>query len=375
MDALACTKELVGFESTSVLSNVPVTDCVEDHLRSLGFLTERIEYQDLHNVTKACVVGRKGPGKGGLAYFGHTDVVPADPWFTDQHGPFEPTVVGDRLYGRGTCDMKGSVACMLAAASQFPSSDLKKPVYITCTADEEIGYGGAAAVARESELFQEMVESGANGIIGEPTQLEVVYAHKGVCGFTATSRGRAAHSSTREGLNANLAMIPFLVEMKAIHDETESSLEWQNDEFEPPTVSWNILISDHTRAVNITAPQSICQVYFRHMPGQDPDRLLERVQQAADRNSLELDVRIKASPLRVDPESEFVKEVVKLAGRDRARSVSYGTDGAMLGALKKLIVFGPGDIAQAHTHDEWISLEQLDEGTEQYSRLIRHWCC
>jgi len=271
--------------------------------------------------------------------------------------------------------MKGSVACMLAAASQFSTSDLKKPVYITCTADEEIGYGGAAAVARESELFQEMSEADANGIIGEPTQLEVVYAHKGVCGFTATSRGRAAHSSTREGLNANLAMIPFLVEMKAIHDETESSPEWQNHEFEPPTVSWNILISDHTRAVNITAPQSICQVYFRHMPGQDPDALLERVRQAADRNGLELDVRIKASPLRVDPDSDFVQEVVKLAGRDRARSVSYGTDGAMLGALKKLIVFGPGDIAQAHTHDEWISLEQLEQGTEQYSRLIQHWCC
>jgi len=375
VDALGYTKELVSFESTSVLSNVPVTDCAEDHLKSLGFLTERLEYQDGNGVTKACVVGRKGPGKGGMAYFGHTDVVPADPWFTDEHGPFEPKVVGDRLYGRGSCDMKGSVACMLAAAEQFSVSDLKKPIYVTCTADEEIGYGGAAAVAQRSELFQEMAESGANGVIGEPTLLEVVYAHKGVCGFSATSRGKAAHSSTREGLNANLAMIPFLAEMKSIHDEMESNPDWQNDEFDPPFVSWNILISDHTKAVNITPPQSICQVYFRHMPGQNPDVLLERAQKAADENGLELDIRIKGNPLRVDPNSDFVREVVALAGRDKAVTVSYGTDGAMLGALKKLVVFGPGGIAQAHTHDEWIALEQLEKGTEMYARLIRHWCC
>lgn len=375
MDALGYTKELCSFESTSVLSNVPVTDCVEDHLRSLGFLTERLGYTDQNGVEKACVVGRKGPAKGGMAYFGHTDVVPADPWFTNEHGPFEPTVVGDRLYGRGTCDMKGSVACMLAAASRFSANELKKPVYVTCTSDEEIGYGGAAVVAQQSELFQEMVEAGANGIIGEPTLLEVVYAHKGVCGFSATSKGKAAHSSTREGLNANLAMIPFLVEMKAIHDETESDPSWQNDEFDPPTVSWNILVSDHTKAVNITPPQSICQVYFRHMPGQDPDVLLERVQKAADENGLELKVRIKGNPLRVDPDSAFVQEVVQLAGREKARTVSYGTDGAMLGALKKLIVFGPGDIAQAHTHDEFIALDQLEKGTEMYANLIRHWCC
>ena len=375
MDALGYAKELVAFESTSVLSNVPVTDCAEDHLRSLGFVTERLEYQDRNDVTKACVVGRKGPGKGGMAYFGHTDVVPADPWFTNEHGPFEPTVVGDRLYGRGSCDMKGSVACMLAAAEQFSASDLKKPIYITCTADEEIGYGGAAAIAERSELFQEMAESGANGVIGEPTLLEVVYAHKGVCGFTATSRGVASHSSTREGLNANLAMIPFLAEMKAIHDKTEADSAWHDDEFDPPTVSWNILISDHTKAVNITPPQSICQVYFRHMPGQDPDVLLERVQKSADEHGLKLDVRIKGNPLRVDPDSQFVQEVVKLAGRDKPRTVAYGTDGAMLGALKNLIVFGPGSIAQAHTHDEFIDLDQLDKGTEMYSKLIQHWCC
>lgn len=375
MNALEYTKKLVSFESTSVLSNVAVTDFAEEQLRRIGFITERIEYDDPNGVRKACVIGRKGPGTGGVAYFGHTDVVPADPWFSDDHGPFEPTVVGDRLYGRGSCDMKGSVACMLAAAEQFGAADLQKPIYVTCTSDEEIGYGGAAQVAQRSELFQEMVEGKANGIIGEPTMLEVVYAHKGVCGIVATSRGRAAHSSTREGINANLNMIPYLTKMKAIHDETNVDPNWQHDEFDPPTLTWNIGINDHTKAVNITPPQSICTVYFRHMPGHDAQILIDRSRKAAEENGLEFEVRSLGQPLYTDPKSDFVAEVLKLADRAEPTTVSYGTDGAMLGALKNLLVFGPGDIAQAHTHDEWIALEQLELGTEMYSRLIQHWCC
>ena len=104
--------------------------------------------------------------------------------------------------------------------SVFPLRNLKQPFYITCTADEEVGYIGAKHVAEKSKLYREMVDGDARGIIGEPTMLEVVYAHKGTTGFSAVSRGRAAHSSTDKGLNANLAMIPFLAEMKVIHDET-----------------------------------------------------------------------------------------------------------------------------------------------------------
>jgi acetylornithine deacetylase len=375
MDALDYTKQLVSFESTSVLSNVPVTDYAEQQLRRIGFTVERLEYDDPNGIRKASVVGRKGSGPGGMAYFGHTDVVPADPWLFEDHGPFQPTVVGDRLYGRGTCDMKGSVASALAAAEQFSESDLKRPIYITCTADEEIGYGGAADVAERSELFQEMVAGKANGIIGEPTSLEVVHAHKGVIGFVATSRGKAAHSSTREGLNANLKMIPFLAEMKKIHDEAEVDPNWHNSEFDPPTITWNIGINDHTKAVNITPPQSLCTVYFRPMPGQDGGILLERARKAAEEHGLEFSVPVNGDAVYTDPKSGFVNEVLQIAGRDQPTTVSYGTDGAKLTALEKLVVCGPGSIAQAHTHDEWIALEQLKKGTDLYSRLIKHWCC
>ena len=375
MDALRYAQDLVAYESTSILSNVDVSDYVERTLRDLAFETERIEYEDERGVRKVSIVGRKGrPGPGGMAYFGHTDVVPADPWFSTEHGPFTPTVKDGRLYGRGSCDMKGSVACALAAAARFPAGELQRPLYITCTSDEEIGYGGARAVAQRSQLFREMVEGDANGVIGEPTKLEVVHAHKGTYGFMAVSRGKAAHSSTKEGLNANLAMIPFLAEMKAIHDELESDPKYRHGSFDPPTACWNIGINDHTKAVNITPPQSVCTVYFRPMPGFDADALLDRARFAAQRHGLEFTLRVRAQPLYIDPESPFIREVLEVSGKPKPRTVSYGTDGAMLQDLRKLVVLGPGDIAQAHTFDEWIALDQLEAGTELYARLIRHWC-
>ena len=374
MTALDYTRELVAFDSISLKSNVAVTDYVQQTLTKLGFETERLEYDDKSGVRKASVVGKRGTGAGGMAYFGHTDVVPADNWKFADHGPFEPTIIDDRLYGRGSCDMKGSVACALAAAESTSRDSLSQPLYIVCTADEEVGYLGAQQVAAESRLFAEMAAHGTRGVIGEPTKLKVVYAHKGVCGITATSRGRAAHSSTREGLNANLAMIPFLAEMKAIYDETESDPAWQHAEFDPPTVSWNIGINDHTRAVNITPPQSICTVYFRPMPGQDADQLIDRARQTAGALGLDFEVKINASPMYVAPDSSYVREALELAGQTEPTTVSYGTDGAMLGALQNLIVCGPGDIAQAHTNDEWIALNALQQGTALYERMIRTWC-
>lgn len=375
MDALEYAKQLVSFPSVSRVSNQPVSDCVEQLLKDIGFEIERQEYHDKNGELKVNVLGRKGSGAGGFAYFGHTDVVPADEWFTEEHGPFEPTVVGDRLYGRGSCDMKGSVACALAAAAQFDAADLKSPIYITCTADEEVGYWGADLVARESQMFREMVNGNARGIIGEPTELEVVYAHKGTYGFKAVSNGEAAHSSTAHGENANLAMIPFLMDMKQIHDEVMNDPAWMHDEFDPPSLGWNIGINDHTGAVNIKAAQSICTVYFRPMPGQDPETLLDRVKNSAERHGVQLEIGLRGAPLYVDPNSAYVQEMLRLTDHQKPKTVSYGTDGAKLGDLQQLVVIGPGSIRQAHTKDEWIDLGQLTRGTELYSQLIKAWCC
>lgn len=372
--ALDYAQDLVRFNSVSSLSNVEVTDYVESVLKQLGFEVERLEYDDENRVRKANVVGKRGAGTGGMAYFGHTDVVPADDWKFAEHGPFTPTVRDGKLWGRGACDMKGSIASMLAALERTPHRELSRPVYFTCTADEEVGMTGASFVAEHSRFFKEMVASQAYAVIGEPTRLQVVHGHKGGRAIRVTSRGRAAHSSTGKGINANWAMIPFLNVVKEIKDEMESDARWQHPEFDPPTMTPNVGINDFTRAINITAPQSVCNLYFRPMPGMDVKPIMDRLIEAAEENGLEWEIRLESDPLYVPPGSPFVKECLKLAGCRSSHTVAYGTDGARFGALENRIVIGPGDIAQAHTHDEWIDLRQLELGADLYARMIAAWC-
>ena len=365
---------LVAVPSVSAQSNSPVSEVVQSILDSQGFQVERQEFLDPHGVQKVNILGKLGTGTGGVAYFGHTDVVPADSWSVREHGPFEPTVKDGRLYGRGSCDMKGSVACALAAASRLERPSLTEPLYIVCTADEEVGFHGARNVVEHSALYREMVSSQSRAIIGEPTELQVVHAHKGIFGFRAIAHGKAAHSSTRGGTNANLIMIPFLQEMKRIHDETLTDPKWLNHDFDPPWISWNLGINDGNCAVNITAPLSICTVYFRPMPGQNGSELVSRGRMAAERYGLEFRLECSGEPLFGDPNSEYIRDTVKLVGQTRSKTVSYGTDGVMFSELEQILVLGPGSIQQAHTDDEWISLEQLDLGTSVFERLFRRWC-
>lgn len=373
--ALEYTQSMVSFDSVSSKSNVDVTNQIEEWLNRLGCEVERVDYIDEKGVPKANVLGKLGSGTGGLAYFGHSDVVPANTWIFAEHGPFQPTIKDGKLFGRGTTDMKGSVACFLAAMESMKNRSLSAPVYFCCTADEEVGMRGAEQVVERSTLYREMVDGQAAAIIGEPTMMDVVYGHKGGCSIVITSKGRAAHSSTKEGTNANWAMIPFLSEMKALNDEMESDPKWRNEEFVPPTMTMNLGINDHTPAINITPPQSVCTVYYRQMPKVDATPIFDRIQAAAEANGLEFDVRFKANPFYIEPDADFVQQCLKFSDNKQPRTVSYGTDGAWYYELKNAVVMGPGSIAQAHTHDEWLELTEFDRGTDIYSRMIDHWCC
>tara|TARA_B100001013_G_C24617145_1_gene445656 strand:+ start:1140 stop:2267 length:1128 start_codon:yes stop_codon:yes gene_type:complete len=374
VDALQYAKDIVAFDTTSDLSNLALTNYIEDRLRKMDFHTERLEYSDENGVRKASVVGKKGEGSGGMAYFGHIDVVPAINWFTKKHGPFEPSVDGDKLYGRGTCDMKGSVATMMAAAERFKVNELKRPIYIACTADEEVGYGGAIQVKEQSKLYREMVEAQSNTIIGEPTLLEVVYAHKGGCSFKAIARGESAHSSTKLGMNANWIMIPFLSKMKALYEETQNNSEWQDFEFDPPTLCGNIGIEDNPKAMNVKKPVSICRVGFRLMPKTQTDLLVERVEKAAKECNVELTIDRGHEAFRVDPNSSFIKEVLDITEKPKALAAGYGSEASVYTDLKRRLLIGPGNVEQAHTFDEWISTDQLQLGTEQYVEFVQNWC-
>ena len=368
------TSELIRFGSVSHLSNGPVTDYAQSVLQDLGCETERVEYMD-GGILKANVVGRCGAaGLGGIAYFGHTDVVPVDDWSIAEHGPFEPVVRDDRLYGRGSTDMKGSIACMFAAVRSLKDQNFKHPVYISCSSDEELDHRGAIEITKRSQLYRELIDGGACGIVGEPTSLDVVYAHKGGVQLVITSHGKAAHSSTREGVNANLAMISFLQDLKTIYETTETDKLLMDREFDPPTVCMNIGINDHTKAVNITAPQSVCTACFRPMPDTDVESIVARIQDAANAHGVEFWLKGQNPPFRRDPGSDYVKQSVELTNGRPSRTVAYGSEAGNLDEIRNLIVLGPGNIDQAHKSDEWVALEQLEKGQNVYANMIRQFC-
>ena len=371
---VADVSRLIAAPSVSRDSNRDAALVAASLMEAAGFEIEVQEYRDPHGITKWNVAGRKGTGTGGLAYFGHTDVVPVSSWSFPGGGPFEPVVQSGRLYGRGSCDMKGSVGCFLQASRQVPVRELTHPLFVFCTADEEVGFHGARHLATQSSFYREAVATGAVGLIGEPTGLQVVHGHKGMTGLRITSQGRAAHSSTREGLNANLAMIPVLSTALEIYEETMSDARWQHPDFDPPWLSWNIGINDHTAAVNITPPQSICTIYCRPMPGQSVDELLARMERVARKQGLDYQLECHGPPVFTDPASPFVQDLLQLAEVPASQTVSYGTDGVEFTEFRQLAVFGPGSILQAHTDDEWIALEQLERGAQLFERMIRHFC-
>ncbi|MCP4786289.1 MAG: M20 family metallopeptidase [Fuerstiella sp.] len=367
--------QLIPFPSVSSTSNVAVSRWVEQTLQKLEFQTEWLEYEDAAGLTKACVLGRRGPDAGrGFAYFCHTDVVPVESWSFPDSGPWEPLQTSDRLYGRGSCDMKGSLACMLAAAESAQGEAATTPLYIVATADEEIGLIGARHIAASSETYRDIVQRQCRAIIGEPTLLQVVHAHKGGRAMKVTSHGVAAHSSTGKGINANIAMIPFLSDLRELSLQIEGQAAWQDDRFQPPTINMNIGINDHTGALNITPAQSVCTVYFRTMPSIDSPGLVDQIRSLAERHGLEFQMMFQGESLFTDPQSAYVAELLDVTKTDASQTVAYGTDGSCLTELKDIVVLGPGDIRQAHTDDEWVSLDQLQKGTDLYGSLIQRWC-
>lgn len=381
MNALEYAQEFIRFDSTCHRSNCEVSDYAEEALQRLGCETERIEYRDDNDQLKVNVLGRFGgksdsaaSGSGGLAWFGHTDVVVSDDWSVAEHGPFEPTVRDGRLYGRGSTDMKGPMGCMFAALESVQEEPLEKPIYVSCSSDEEINHRGAVEITQKSQLYRQLVQDRVCGVVGEATSLDAVFAHKGGCLMTITARGKAAHSSTREGLNANWAMIPFLQEVKSVYEQSESDPAWHDELFDPPTICMNVGINDHTRALNITAPQSICTLGFRPMRTTNVEEILNRIGSTAERMGLHFEVKTHHAAFYRDPASEFIQECSRLGTGRTPRTVAYGSEASNFTEVENLVVLGPGDIGQAHKSDEWITLDQLQQGEDVYRRLIQRYC-
>ena len=377
--SIALLQKLVSHASVSFTSNEAVSETAGETLADLGFEIERTSYLDPQGVTKANLVARRQPqaGKskdeGGLAYFCHTDVVPADDWTGPGGDPFCGVIQDERMYGRGSCDMKGSLVAMLSAVSRLPQNQQQAPLWIVCTADEEVGFLGAKDLVQNSSEYRNIVQAQPLAIIGEPTRLSVVHAHKGIVGMRITSRGRAAHSSTTDGINANEAMVPMLQTLLEIHQQTQRSEKYHDHRFDPPVLSWNFGVSDSCNAVNVTPAKSVAWVSLRPMPNIDGRDLMDLVAERAKSLGLDYEICEGGSPLWIDPDASCISDMCTIA-EGKPETVCYGTDGGEFSELKHRVVCGPGDIAQAHTADEWLEIDQLEKGIYLYENALRCWC-
>ncbi len=389
LDPVDLLSDLIRFDSVSSRSNVAITDFLTQRLAGLGFRSSRCDYVDSDGVAKANLIATRDPvaarsgtvnqslehrpvGGPGVAFFCHTDVVPADAW-SGPGGAFEPVCEHDRIYGRGSCDMKGAIAAFCVAASTIAQDRQSGPITIVCTADEECSFVGAKHLVARSPEYRLLVDRQPLAIVGEPTTCQIVHAHKGIYSLRITSRGRAAHSSTRDGLNANHAMVPMLAELMRLYEISESDTTLHDPRFDPPTLSWTFGVSDGCEAKNITPAISRAWVSLRPMPDIDGSGLVESARQKASELGLQFEKIPGGGHVWVDPQSPFLQELCELAGCPSPKTVCYGTDGGELTELKRLVICGPGDIAQAHTSDEWISRDQVQRGISVYQRILERW--
>ena len=372
MNAIELTKTLIAYDTVSSKTNVEVMDYLTEVLESIDCEVERVEYTDPAGVLKVNLIGRKGRNSGerGLALLGHIDTVPAVGW---SENPFEARIVDGKMYGRGSCDMKGSVSCMIEVASRYAPSQLDAPLYVVITADEEVGYFGARAVAAKSEMFKKYGFP-QYGVVGEPTELKAVYAHKGAVRFSVTAHGRAAHSSTGEGDNATLKLIPFLSEMRDIYQELTTDTKYFNSEFTPPYTDWNITINDGGCTANITSPESVCTINYRPMPGDDAELWINKARESAEKYDLDFDLFINAGPVRTEPDAEIIQAALEITGDTKPHTVAYSTDAACFSNYMDTVIIGPGSILQAHTVDEWMALDQFDLGSDIFNKFVEKFC-
>jgi acetylornithine deacetylase len=366
-EAIALLERLVGFESVSDVSNLPLIDFVEAYLHGLGIATLRAPNR---SGDKAALLATIGPmADGGVVLSGHTDVVPVagQKWSGD---PFRLRREGGRLYGRGACDMKGFDAVVLAMAPRFKAANLKRPIHILLSYDEETTCKGSLDfIAR----FGADLPSPLAVIVGEPTMMEVADAHKSVATFRTVVTGVEAHSSKPAlGANAIAAAAEIVAEIYRIARIWEAP-ELCDARFDPPYSTMHVGEIHGGTARNILARECVFHWEFRGLPGVTTACALARVQSFIDETALprlrryaseakvETIVEVDVPGLDARPGSAAETLALKLARANRTSAVSYATEaGQFLRSGFASVVCGPGSIDQAHKPDEFVEIAQLE---------------
>ncbi|WP_066683662.1 acetylornithine deacetylase [Caulobacter sp. CCH9-E1] len=375
--AIDILAKLVAFDTTSRRSNLELIQWVEAYLADLGVPSRRVPSAD---GTKSNLMAMIGPAvEGGVVLSGHTDVVPVDgqPWSSD---PWTLTERDGRLYGRGTCDMKGFLALALAVAPDLAKATLSKPVHLAFSYDEEVGCLGAPDMI---EVIARETPRPALVVVGEPTDMVAVRAHKGIASFIVTVTGREAHSSlTHLGVSANMAAIKLMAMLVALSERLEREAD-PNSPFTPKGATLTVGQINGGTAVNILARECVFVFDLRTPAGMDPEALLANFFAAAQRMDAEIKAKAPEGGVRIErrsltpafaPEEDGVAEAFarKLAGDNGPpRVVPYAAEaGQFQGAGFSTVICGPGSIDQAHQPDEYVEISQMQRGAAFMRRLI-----
>jgi acetylornithine deacetylase len=376
LDDRAMLDRLIGFDTTSVKSNLALIDWVADYLDGHG-VTARLTYDEARQ--KANLFATIGPETpGGIVLSGHTDVVPVDgqDWSCDPFGVIERD---GKLYGRGTADMKGFIALALARVAAFKDQARRMPIHYAFSFDEEIGCHGVRHLLADLPIGERRPRL---AIIGEPTLMTVANAHKGATILTTRITGLEGHSSAPDkGVNAIMAGAEILQLISQMAADRKAK-PVAGSPFEPPYTTFNVGVIEGGTAHNIVARDCRIVWQYRLMPGDHDhdikqrlrhlveDDLLPRMRAIHPGAQIVTDADIDLPCLVPEPDGAAEALVRELTGANGTSVVSFGTEaGLFQEAGMSAVVCGPGSIEQAHKADEFISLDQYAQGGHFLDRL------
>lgn len=364
-EALQHLEKLVGFDTVSHKSNMALINYVRSFLESCGIESELLLNED---GTKANLFATIGPSRdGGIVFSGHTDVVPVEgqSWNSD---PFSIYRDDGFLFGRGTCDMKGFIAVVLAAVPRVDASRLRRPVHLAFSYDEEVGCTGVRSMVDAIGQHLPMPEI---VVVGEPTSMKVVHAHKGFLGFKTEIFGKPAHSSLPQlGINANLIAVELIDGLRRIIAEAAESKK-HSKLYSPPHTTFNIGRIEGGEAINIVAKKCSFIWEIRPVDYADMTNIVDRFNALSA--GIEERIRTEHPEFRIETEATarmppFVPEdnsaaetlMKRLLGTNESFAVTFGTEASLFQQKgMSVVICGPGSIEQAHKENEFVSLEQL----------------
>jgi len=374
MESLTVIEDLIGFETVSRDSNLPLIEFVQNFLFDHGVDSRRVPSADGRKSNLIASVGPEVPG--GIVLSGHTDVVPVDgqDWSRD---PFAFHRRGDCWYGRGSCDMKGFIGIALSLVPQMQA--LRKPIHFALSYDEEVGCLGAPDMI---EVIRNELPEPAGVIVGEPTSMAAVTAHKGIVGLRTMVRGYEAHSSqTHRGVSAVMTAARLVSHLERVAEDLTEMTPSDNG-FEPHATSVHVGVIHGGTALNIISGQCEFTWDIRNIPGDDPQVLIDNFEDFCRREVLpgmrarheacSIDTKVLARcPAFDDSESSILSLVQSLNGKTETYKVAYGTEaGQYQGAGFPTVLCGPGSIDQAHQPDEYIEVSEVQAGERFLKTLV-----